>query len=113
MSVSAEEFHDAWVERGGRCDGTHAIGEALCQNVTAVLAAIDRAALSGSTAPLDRERMAQTGVNVWGWDISRARQYAETFAAEYDRLSAAASPDPAQGGGLPPPNPSLISKADL
>jgi hypothetical protein len=36
--LTAEAFHDAWVERGMRCDGTHAIGEALCQNVVAVIA---------------------------------------------------------------------------
>lgn len=37
-SPSPEAFHDAWVSRGMTCAGTHALGEALCQNVTAVLA---------------------------------------------------------------------------
>ena len=35
-----QRFHDAWVTRGMTCSGTHAIGEALCQNVTAVNAAL-------------------------------------------------------------------------
>ncbi len=38
--LTAEEFHDAWTERGMICAGTHALGEALCQNVTAALAAL-------------------------------------------------------------------------
>jgi hypothetical protein len=42
MDVDPETFHDAWVERGMRCDGDHSVNEALCQNVTAVLVAVLR-----------------------------------------------------------------------
>ena len=34
--LDASRFHDAWVTRGMTCTGGHAVGEALCQNVTAV-----------------------------------------------------------------------------
>ena len=30
-------FHDAWVARGFVCSGTHAVGEGLCQNITAFI----------------------------------------------------------------------------
>jgi hypothetical protein len=66
-------------------------------NRAAVLAAIDRAALSGSTAPLDVERLAEALGEVF--DNPKGpytmRMLAEIAAEEYARL--AASPDPAQG----------------
>jgi len=67
----------------------------------AVLAAIDRAALSGSTAPLDVERLARA-IEAMYEAIAKGLIYAEWYktpekvaavlAAEYARL---ASPDPA------------------
>jgi hypothetical protein len=71
-----------------------------------VLAAIDRAALSGSsTAPLDVERLARAlneSVGTLGWlrltppsPVEEWRENARIIAAEYARL-AVASPDPAQ-----------------
>jgi hypothetical protein len=65
-------------------DGWSALSESdairSAEELRAALAAADPTAL-------DVERLTHTGVNVWGWDISRARQYAETFAAEYARLA--------------------------
>jgi len=64
-------------------------------DIQTVIAAL-RAALSGSTAPLDVERLAEA--------MRRARQAvawtpeAIDIATEYDALAAAASSDPAQGG---------------
>ncbi len=49
--LTAKEFHDAWTERGMVCAGTHTLGEALCQNVTATLAA-----LASGSAPAPQER---------------------------------------------------------
>jgi hypothetical protein len=78
-----------------------------------VLAAIDRAALSGSTAPLDRvwdsdltndeiERLANAlrRADFMNWDaLGLATMIAGTVRAIAAARLAAASPDPAQGGG--------------
>jgi hypothetical protein len=83
LRAAAQEFIDhvsdaaTWNTPGPGCDAQCA----YAKNLRAALAAAE-------AAPLDVERLARTGVNVWGWDISRARQYAETFAREYAALAA-------------------------
>jgi hypothetical protein len=39
--IDATTFHDAWVDSGLRCEGSHMDGAALCQNVTALLARLE------------------------------------------------------------------------
>lgn len=43
--------------------------------------------------PLNVERLARTGVKVWGWDLHRARQYAKDFAREYAALPDTIQPE--------------------